>query len=369
MEHMKRFIVACLVFAAVAPASVLANEANEAKSELTKLWNVDLMMRQAADNIARRYNLNKHQTEQTHKLLVDEVTQFLDTHEDIWPLMRDLTRAQVTGKTLEGDVARGLGQKALPMLEEVRGAILSANERWREILTDEQKQMHDWDLRDMNRTFSSMQERFQQLADGGGSRGGVFPTPNPNQPQPVMPPQPAEEHKVDVPIEGAENAIARGGSEAWWESYVREFIRKHDLDNAQSEAAYSILRECKTRAEDYRKSREKDFKQVTERMAETQKSSSSMKVKKQKMQVWQQIEKQLEKPIHDLFQELKDRLDRIPTDAQKARAGTQGKAVRTGKNRRGDSAAVSSKRSASESKEAPEAEKQPEKPQETPVPE
>ena len=296
--------------------SALASNAQDAKNEISTLWNIDQMMRQAAANIARRYNLNEHQTELTRKLLVDEVTQFLDEHEDIWPLIRDLTRQQMAGRAPDGDVAKRIGQAALPLLAEVQNAIMNANTRWRGILNEDQKKMHDWDLRDMNKTFSKMQERFQKMAEGQADNQGPFPAPNQDEPQPRQPRKPKADFK---PAMGGEAHVEKADTDAWLK-YVQDFVARHDLDNAQSESAFSVLRECQKRADDYLASKERDFARVRKQLTDVVKSDSSPEVKKHKLRVWKQIEKRMEKPVHDIFQELKDRLDRIPTDSQKARA-------------------------------------------------
>ena len=44
-----------------------------AREELNGLWDINYMMQQPAANVARRYNLNEHQAEQTQKLLRDAV--------------------------------------------------------------------------------------------------------------------------------------------------------------------------------------------------------------------------------------------------------------------------------------------------------
>jgi hypothetical protein len=64
------------------PAVSLGDGATAASTTGTGLWNVDMMMKQAAENIARRYNLNEEQRHYTYKLLADR----LGIHPDRWPL-------------------------------------------------------------------------------------------------------------------------------------------------------------------------------------------------------------------------------------------------------------------------------------------
>ena len=316
MESVKMGLAVLLAVAVSMTSPVVADEPAEAKQEVARLWNVDSMMWQAAENISRRYNLNADQREKTHELLTAEVSGFLEEHDNIWPLVRDLARYQMSGKEPEGEVARRIGATALPLMREVRGAILEGNARWREILTEEQKRMHDWDLRDMEKTFAKMEANFGAMTQGAAVKQGLFPPPNKDEPQPVRPRKPRTNFKAaDVP----EPVSRERPQEEWWDSYVQEFIRRFELDDAQSEAALSVLRECKSRARAYRQSREKDFAQAGERLQQARSAGQPPEVQKAKIRIWTQIEKGLNKPIVELFQELKDRLERIPTDAQKER--------------------------------------------------
>ena len=316
MKAVKMGLAVLLAVAVSMASPVVAEEPEDARQEVARLWNVDSMMWQAAENISRRYNLNADQRAKTHELLTTEVTEFLEEHDNIWPLVRDLARYQMSGKEPEGEVDRRIGATALPLMKEVREAILEGNARWREILTEEQKKMHDWDLRDMEKTFAKMEANFGAMTQGAAVKQGLFPPPNKDEPQPARPRKPRTDFKApNVPGP----ASRERPQEEWWDSYVQEFIRRFELDDAQSEAALSVLRECKSRARTYRQSREKDFAQAGERLRQARSAGQPPEVQKAKIRIWTQIEKGLNKPIVDLFQELKDRLDRIPTDAQKER--------------------------------------------------
>ncbi|MCB9850599.1 MAG: hypothetical protein H6817_07825 [Phycisphaerales bacterium] len=295
----------------------------QAKNEFSSFWNVDQLMNRAAENISKRYNLNEKQRKDTHEMLTREVTKFLNEHEDIWPLVRDLARYQQMGEQPDGKIGAKLATKVLPLLREIEDTIVEANERWRDILTDEQKRLHDYDLEDMAKTFAKMNDNYRQLAEGGDGEFRVFPEPNRSEGQPKMPPRPSQNYNPAPPM-----AIQREvPQEHMWERYVREFRQDYRLDDDQSEAALSILKECMQRAEDYRKSKRAEFAQVEERLRDANRADLSPEARTAKTRVWVQIERALNKPIVDLFQELKDRLEPIPTEAQRAYAKRAGRAV------------------------------------------
>jgi len=306
-------------------SSAAGDDKEAATREVRRLWNTEQMMRQAAENIGNRYNLNNAQREYTHRMLTTEVNRFLEEHDDIWPLIRDLARCQLRGEVPEGEMAKRLGATALPILSEAKEAILRANQQWREeCLTPEQRKMHDWDLRDMEKTFSKMEANFMAMSDGTPVRQGIFPEPNTDEPQPVRPRQPSERHK---PRPYAQASRARP-QEDWWDNIVQDFIKRYQLDNSQSEAAFSILRDCKERARTYRESKDKEFADLAKKIAELHRSSANEppKLGREKRRLVAKLEKRLNKPITDLYKELMNRLDPIPTDAQRLRA--DGKTLR-----------------------------------------
>lgn len=315
MFNVRLVLLSGLVLFLPFAAPTRADDASDAQNEVRKLWDIEAMVEQAAKNIGDRYNLSADQREQTKRILVEDVTKFLDSHPEMWPLVRDLTRIQLEGKSPTGPVAARIGKAALPILAEAHEAILAGNERWRHILTDEQKKVHDFDLRDIERTFQKMESNFQSLADGSAERvPGIFPEPNTEEPQPALPPPPSEDF-VPPPIPDDKPV-----QEHYWDIYVREFIQKYELNDAQSESAYSILRECKERAETYKESRKADFADADRKLREARSPNQPPEVQEAKIKTWKQLDRSLKRPIVGIFEELKKRLEILPDDAQRKRA-------------------------------------------------
>jgi hypothetical protein len=101
-----------------------------------------------------------------------------------------------------------------------------------------------------------------------------------------------------------------------WDWYVRDFIEKYRLDGPQSKQAMDILAESKKRATEYRLSHRPDYQGVANLLADNPKSAPA----REKM-------KELGRPIEDLFLEMGQRLEKIPTESQRkahqARATTR----------------------------------------------
>jgi len=315
-----RIILIAVVALAQVPAwtnCVLASQADDAKSEVHRVWDIDAMMAQAAYNIGRRYNLNEEQQRITRDMLTEQVTKFFDTHPEIWPVLRDLTRLQLEGKAPNEEVARRLGEAALPLLLDAQEAILDGNARWREILTPEQKRLHDYDLKDMDKTFSKMLSNFNAMASGKPTKPRLFPE---KREHPNQPPRPSKPSKNYNPPNVMPDVILP--REDAWERYVRTFITDYELDNAQSEVCWSILRECKARAAAYKNTKEKGFRQAAQLLREARSPDNPDIIQRLKIKRWSQMDKELREPLERVFVDLQTRLDRIPTDAQRRKVAS-----------------------------------------------
>jgi len=96
-----------------------------------------------------------------------------------------------------------------------------------------------------------------------------------------------------------------------WESYVRQFIRQHDLDRGQINQAMAILKDVRTRARQYR---EQSRHVIDE--AETDRPYGEGRGRI----VASRDEDLLREQLRDLFEELRDRLDGILRSSQRQAA-------------------------------------------------
>jgi hypothetical protein len=118
---------------------------------------------------------------------------------------------------------------------------------------------------------------YSQSAEAAGANGGAnAPAGNP----------------LDKTLESTDRYAY---DETSWQTYVRLFIQRYKLDEAQAESALSILKELEARAADYRKLHQEELARVKPEDQE-------------KTNVCQ--------PIRKMFEELRRRLQPIPTKAQ-----------------------------------------------------
>lgn len=115
--------------------------------------------------------------------------------------------------------------------------------------------------------------------------------------------------------------------ESAWEKYVRDFIAKYQLNESQSQRALAILDTCKQRANRYLKSRRMHLERIERDLAELAKSDAK-DVAAQRTNLNKRQQDLLE-PIGRIFdRQLKPRLERLPTRAQKKAAEESGVKLR-----------------------------------------
>lgn len=290
-----------------------ANQAENSASndDVLGLWHVENMLQQACRTITQRYNLNPEQEKYTEALMTKKLKGFLQDHEtELRGLLTDMITARLTGN-VTGERARRWAEKARPIFEAAEETIIEGNQTWRRILTEEQKAIHDRDLRDMRVTFSQLHERFDRWAAGDFDkvREGFARRPSPGGSARVNDPR-RELATLTRPTVG--RAYSANHEDAW-EAYVRRFIEDYKLDESQQQSALAILDEEKERAIQYRQANAEKSEQIRNRLRELAASGASADERAEA----QQELRALSKPIVEIFNRLRARLDAIPTGEQK----------------------------------------------------
>lgn len=146
----------------------------------------------------------------------------------------------------------------------------------------------------------------------------VRPRPQPpSQPPAARPPTPQPQPP------GSRGEPARPASDkdfaGKWEQYVRSFIARYELDEGQSQKAMTYLKDCVTQGERYMQTRQDQIDKLDQEIANLAKSQAKDRAA-QAARFAEQRKKLLD-PLDRIFeQQLKPRLDRLPTRAQRAAA-------------------------------------------------
>lgn len=258
---------------------------------------VERIMDTAVQNIARRYALNPAQTQNTSELMRREVRQFLKDHEaQIWPAIRSLLESGF-GKNLPEDIdeVKRLGEVARPLAKEAKEAIFRANAEWREILTEEQKKVHDFDLEQMDKTFEHVDSFLGSWQEGKPIQGGgLFPQPKAAIGGPPRPPK---------PVIGTTRPIVDTIDVGILTTFVEEFIKDYKLTEGQITTARSILEEFKEKAEAFKSFNKQDFAKIVADRNKARAARDADGIKKATT-----AHKKLLEPFYELFAQMEDRL-------------------------------------------------------------
>jgi hypothetical protein len=109
-------------------------------------------------------------------------------------------------------------------------------------------------------------------------------------------------------------------SMSFWDQYVKMFIEAFQLDAGQCTMANSIVNDAKTKAKAYREDHKTEFAEIDKATKELRKSKAS---EKEKTKAYEELKKKyakLEKPLNDMFDDLKVRLMAVTTEEQRKSA-------------------------------------------------
>lgn len=296
-------VVASPVWAQAPQADVSGNEIERAKG----LWEPAEMMQRACDGISLHYKLDPKQKEFTSKLLTDRVTKFLTKHEkQLWPLLMELTQLQLEGHDPDAATAKRISEKGYHIFADAQSEILKAQDEFRKILTEEQKKVHDRDLKGLNRQFQNIDSRFSKWKAGDTSGGN-----------PIGPVRLGHPGNRILPERPGKTGPSRPRilHESKWDQYVTNFIAHYKLDDAQKTTALAILKSVKADASQYRRSHRADLADAETHVREAQMAKP---FDKKALATARKIRDLRNKPFEDWFNDLKNRLDQIPTENQKA---------------------------------------------------
>jgi hypothetical protein len=107
---------------------------------------------------------------------------------------------------------------------------------------------------------------------------------------------------------------------SFWDQYVKMFIEAFQLDAGQCTMVNSIVNDAKTKAKAYREEHKTEFSEISKATKELWKSRAS---EQEKNKTYAELKKKyakLEKPLSDMFVDLKQRLMAVTTEDQRKSA-------------------------------------------------
>jgi hypothetical protein len=128
--------------------------------------NIDMLVDNYARFLGRKYDLNAEQDDYTKKLMREKCYAFLNSHEDELRELFDKMFEVRTGGEISPDELASWGKRVMPIFEEAKKLVVSGNGEWREILNDQQKTIHDGDLKMMEESLKSTEDTLARIVNG-----------------------------------------------------------------------------------------------------------------------------------------------------------------------------------------------------------
>ncbi|MBU0641234.1 MAG: hypothetical protein KKB50_20440 [Planctomycetes bacterium] len=387
----QHLILVAFLAGACLPASTQVAEERE-PNRFSHMINIEALIDNYARLLARKYDLTEEQDAFTQELLHKKTQAFLENREDELRGLIDRLFDVRTGGDITQEEIIEWGKRVLPIYQEARVFIIDGNQEWRQILNEEQRLIHDEDIKLMHESFQTTDEQLERIVTGQMTieefrnpprraprrpqRAERTVTPEPTsieppaaaagEPQlpdqtPPLPAEPRPDSRRRPPVvEMGESKAAEPGSsrsterhpktsprptprsadkassrqptaprgsstpagtgfESKWDAYVADFIKKYQLNEEQTPKAQAILKGCKEQGQHYMRAHQAEIDKLDEQNEKLKLSKA--KDKSKQMADLTERRKKLMEPIELIFEkQLKPRLDKLPTRAQRRAA-------------------------------------------------
>jgi hypothetical protein len=157
-------VVGCGLMISAAPAQ--NDKVRNAPSPLAGLFNVDAFLDGYVRLVARKYHLDEEQERYTAQLVRERAQGFIDRHEDdLYDLLENMFDVRAGGD-MSPDELIAWGKRARPIYEDAKQIVIEANDQWREVLTDDQRAIHDGDVALMWENFDITETHLDRMVSG-----------------------------------------------------------------------------------------------------------------------------------------------------------------------------------------------------------
>ena len=267
--------------------------AREMISKVAKIppWEFDRRLEVMQDSLRDRYELNNEQYARFTGQMYREMGIFLFRHgATIYRHTREAVNARVNGEPFTPEQVAQWTQESEKIMADFQ-------ETAARFYRDQAEQLSPRQRAILERDFESFQRRMRVMEElrGQWAEGKWRPEDWAMEDDPIQrghPPLP----DAGKPTERRVRRLYTPEDETSWERYVRIFIARYRLDEAQADAALSILHELQERAAEYRKTHADELDLIPRGGEDAA---------------------EVYAPLRRLFEELERRLQPIPTTAQR----------------------------------------------------
>lgn len=257
-------------------------------------WNFDERMDLLTSITKDRYQLDDRQAEQFQQRFYREMWGMTLKYAPV--LMKNVNEmldTRLRGKPFSAEQVADWAWQFDPLMKNFEEDVSRMASEFGATLTDQQRRIFDRDLQSLNKRMT----HFTQSVEAW-KRGEWREEDWGLQDDPIHRPG-YEKRMARETLNRMLDRRAVSHDESTWRRYVRGFIQLYDLDDAQRLVCTTILDDVVARAERYRSGKVEDINRLNRR---------------------QRADHPLLAPIRMMFEELKSRLNLIPTESQRKQA-------------------------------------------------
>lgn len=308
-------------------------------------WPTPLMIDRIIDRIteemAGNYTMDEDQRERTAAIFRSKLVPFfMENRAEIQTLVNEFFEVQLNKEAPTSEMVAEWSQRVMPILRDFESVVDNVTDDMREYFTDDQVTKMEGELAAIKTGFTLANNKLGSWAAGKYDPEVEWFTPGPArekrereqaeemdramrdaQEQAEARAREAENAtRLEVggvavqpmPADPARKAVSQPVVKDEWTLYTEDFIRRYELEPEQEQKAREFLRARQVERDRYLQKKAADIARVTQAAAD---ATDEEKRKHSKEEA-----DRLEAPVSRMFQQLRDKLNTLPTRAQRARA-------------------------------------------------
>ncbi len=286
----------------------------------TKLLN--LMLHRWTDDMSDEFGLSAEQRPKVRQAVVHRWETFLtENRSTLQPLANEFLEMRLDREPPTTERVKAWAERARPAFEAVRKQIGEGTGEFRDWLTPEQRAKFELRALQLNVGLEFADRKLQQWQTGKVDVKDVWEDPGREgreRRRERRRERERERERTDAAAEAAQTESDAAADDPIaheldsWEKYVAEFATTYEFDEGQRDAASSCLSELRQRAVAHRDTHREEIIGLESRIQGFSGADKEL----------DELKKQLTRlygPIDDLFNELRSRIEKLPTAEQRAK--------------------------------------------------
>jgi len=277
---------------------------------------LELLLARAADQMTERHKMSPETRREVREAFVDRWSTFLNTNRsELQPLLNEFLELRLELTPPDKKRVQQWAHRMTPIFEKIKQQVRESRKDLRASLKPDQQARFAAETMAMEVGLEFAEMKLAQYESGQfedvdfwkphgmdrKARRKLRETRRKKRREAV-----AKIRSLQPPIDQIENELSA------WAQFTADFIRIYDLDASQRNAALSCLNELTERAKSHRRRHLDEIQRLEQRIASEKKSKKELAAIKEQLIT-------LYGPIDEMFEELKSRLENIPTSEQRDR--------------------------------------------------